>query len=310
MEPPKRNFGINMEKTKIVEVIEFTDPSCPWCYGTEPLLRKLETRFRDQIALSFIMGGLVEDVRNLSEAFDDPTKDVVESNRAVARHWLHTSKEHGMPVNTAAFSLFSYEYPSSYTQGIAFKAVQFQSDSFANEFLRRVRVATALEGLQTTREDVLAELASESGANMVEFFDRIISGDAKKAFESDLTLIDKYHIETLPSWLIRYDGKEVVLHGITTFDALKEAIIGISDGSVKDLLVPKTKDAILDFIFTNIHVAPIEVKTAFELTDEEYNKMIKILKNDDMIEEIKMGNGSLLRFSQLIGTCTDECCCS
>ena len=297
-----------MEKTKTVEVIEFTDASCPWCYGTEPLLRKLETRFRDQIALGFVMGGLVEDVRNLSEAFDDPQKDVIESNLAVARHWLHTSKEHGMPVNTKGFALFSYDYPSSYTQGISFKAVQFQGDAFANDFLRRIRVATALEGLQTTREDVLAELASEAGVNMVEYFDRIENDDAKKAFEGDLALIEKYHIETLPSWLIRYDGKEVVLHGITTFDALKEAIIGISDNSVKDIVAPKTSEAVFDFISRNTHVAPIEIKTAFELTDEEYRKVIKSLKKDEMIEEIKIGNGSLIRFSQEIGACSDECC--
>lgn len=297
-----------MENKNIVEVIEFTDPTCPWCYGTEPLLRKLETRFRNQIAIGFIMGGLVEDVRNVSDAFDDPKANVIESNKAVARHWLHTSQVHGMPVSTKSFSLFSYDYPSSYSQCIAFKAAQFQGDAFANEYLRRIREATALEGRQTTRQDVLVELASESGINIIEFFERLKNGDARKAFEHDLKQNEKYHIETLPSWLLRHESKEVVLHGIQTFDALKEAITAISDGTVLDLPTPPTREAILEFMYLNNHVAPIEVKTAFELTDEDYAKIVKSLKKDKIIEEIKIGNGSLLRFSQVEESCDAECC--
>lgn len=49
-----------------VEVIEFTDPLCTWCWGSEPVLR-LETHYRGGIAISYVMGGLVEDIRGFSD---------------------------------------------------------------------------------------------------------------------------------------------------------------------------------------------------------------------------------------------------
>ena len=46
----------------VVEIIEFTDPVCTWCWGSEPVLRKLETRFGEQVKISFVMAGLVKDI--------------------------------------------------------------------------------------------------------------------------------------------------------------------------------------------------------------------------------------------------------
>ena len=45
-----------------VKITIFTDPLCPWCWGEEPFLRKLETHFPQQIEFHSIMGGLVEDL--------------------------------------------------------------------------------------------------------------------------------------------------------------------------------------------------------------------------------------------------------
>ena len=36
-------------ETKVLEIIEFTDPVCTWCLGSEPVLRTLETRFGSQL---------------------------------------------------------------------------------------------------------------------------------------------------------------------------------------------------------------------------------------------------------------------
>ena len=46
----------------VIEIIEFTDPVCIWCCGSEPVLRKLETRFGEQVKISFVMAGLVKDI--------------------------------------------------------------------------------------------------------------------------------------------------------------------------------------------------------------------------------------------------------
>ncbi len=48
---------MNTTSDKMIEITEFTDPVCTWCWGSEPVLWKLETRFGEQVKISYIMGG-------------------------------------------------------------------------------------------------------------------------------------------------------------------------------------------------------------------------------------------------------------
>ena len=57
-----RGLIMNTTTNTTIEIIEFTDPVCTWCWGSEPVLRKLETRYGEQVKISYIMGGLVQDI--------------------------------------------------------------------------------------------------------------------------------------------------------------------------------------------------------------------------------------------------------
>jgi predicted DsbA family dithiol-disulfide isomerase len=48
-----------MENKKSVEILEFTDPACTWCWGSEPILRKLETLYEGNMEVNFIMGAFL-----------------------------------------------------------------------------------------------------------------------------------------------------------------------------------------------------------------------------------------------------------
>ena len=52
----------------MIEIIEFTDPYCTWCWGSEPVLRKISWVYGRAIKIDYIMGGLVKDIRS----FYDP----------------------------------------------------------------------------------------------------------------------------------------------------------------------------------------------------------------------------------------------
>jgi hypothetical protein len=71
---------------KMIEIIEFTDPVCTWCWGSEPVLRKLETRFGEQVKISYIMGGLVQDITSFYDSYNDIGGDPDRSNRNIAKH--------------------------------------------------------------------------------------------------------------------------------------------------------------------------------------------------------------------------------
>ncbi|NTW72979.1 MAG: DsbA family protein, partial [Eubacteriaceae bacterium] len=220
-----------MEENKIVEIIEFTDPVCTWCWGSEPLLRKLETRYGDQIKIKFIMGGLVKDIREFYDSYNDIGRDPEKSNNQIAKHWLEASERHGMPVRTEGFRLFSEEYPSTYPQNIAYKTAQLEDQELADKFLRRMREASAAEARQTSRPEVLIELASEVGLDIAKFMERISDGSAEAAFKEDLYITSQYGVRGFPTFMVKYGDKEILLRSYQSFEGFQSVIRSLTANS-------------------------------------------------------------------------------
>lgn len=286
-----------MSEKKIVEVIEFTDPVCVWCWGSEPFLRKLEARYGEQIKVSFIMGGLVKDIRDFYDSYNDIGGDAEGSNKQIVRHWLESSERHGMPIRAEGFNLFSNEYPSTYPQNIAYKAAQMEDEELANKFLRRVREATAAEAKLTNRQEVLIELASEVGLNVAKFIERITDGTAEAAFREDLNTLYKYNVHGFPTFLVRYGEKELLLRGWQNFDTFRSVIKSLSAGAIIDTPLEKSEDRVLEFIQKYGRVVPVEIKEAFEYSSGELDNVIESLRAKHLINVTPAGNGSFIAVS-------------
>lgn len=89
---------------------------------------------RKQIEIKYVMGGLVKDIRDFYDSYNDIGKDPEQSNKQVVKHWLEASQRHGMPVESEGFHMFSDEYPSTYPQNIAYKAAQMENQILADKF--------------------------------------------------------------------------------------------------------------------------------------------------------------------------------
>jgi putative protein-disulfide isomerase len=280
---------------KIIEVIEFTDPVCTWCWGSEPILRKLETRYGDQLKIKFVMGGLVKDIREFYDRFNDIGGDPERSNNQIVEHWLEASKTHCMPVRSEGFNLFSNNYPSSYPQNIAYKAAQMESEEKANRFLRRMRAATAAEGKQTNRKEVLIGLASEVGLDISKFIERLSNGSAEAAFEEDLKTTQRYGTKGFPTFLVRYLEKEVLLKGYQSFDAFKSVIKVLSGDTIKEVIPYKSEENVLEFIRKHGQVAPIEIQLSFDFSNKEVWVVIESSSGRNLIEVVPAGNGYFIK---------------
>ena len=86
-----------------LEVLAFTDPVCTWCWGSEPVMRKVATWYGDAVRIRYVMGGLVDDIRGFYDRANDIGGDPESSNAQIARHWLEASERHGMPVKIEGF---------------------------------------------------------------------------------------------------------------------------------------------------------------------------------------------------------------
>lgn len=275
----------------VVEIIEFTDPVCTWCWGSEPVLRKLETRFGEHVKISFVMAGLVKDITSFYDGYNDIGGDPARSNANIARHWLEASERHGMPVQSEGFKLFSQEYPSTYPQNIAYKAAQIQDQVLANRYLRRIREASAAEAKLTNTTEVLVELAAEVGLDVARFLEDFSRGAAQKAFEQDLALTARYQAHGYPTFLVRFGEKETILRGYKRYEEFKAVMEYLTNGAIHERLVPASEEAIMAFIRTYVSVAPIEVQMAFDLTDEEMKSAVDSLLTKQLITRREAGNG-------------------
>jgi len=106
-------------------ITQFTDPTCTWRWGSEPIFRHLETAYGEQVRFRFVVGGLIEDF----ESFYDPANDISDPGD-VAPHWLEASEHHGMPVDTAIFE--SDPAQSTYPVSVAFVAARTQDRALAH----------------------------------------------------------------------------------------------------------------------------------------------------------------------------------
>lgn len=280
-----------MEERKIVEIIEFTDPVCTWCWGSEPLLRMLETRYGDQINVKYIMGGLVKDIREFYDSSNDIGRDPERSNKQIVKHWLEASERHGMPVRSEGFHLFSDEYPSTYPQNVAYKAAQMENQALADKFLRRIREASAAEAKQTNKQEVLVELASEVGLDLAKFLGSISDGTAEAAFKEDLYTTRQYGVTGFPTFLIRYGDKEVLMRSYQGFNAFQSVIRSLAGDAVRDTAPEKTEENILAFIQRYGRVAPIEIQMSFDLSGIEVGEIIDHMQEKKLCRKIPAGNG-------------------
>jgi len=82
-------------------------PSAPWCWGSEPVLRKLETWYGDAIRIRSVMGGLVEDIRAFHDRANDIGGDPERSNAQNCPPLAESLGAPRHPVQTQGFRLFT-----------------------------------------------------------------------------------------------------------------------------------------------------------------------------------------------------------
>ncbi len=280
-----------MKSNNQLEILEFSDPVCTWCWASEPILRALKARYNDKLGISFIMGGLVKDIRDFEDIDNEIGGDPAASNKHIREHWLEASLHHGMPVTTGSLALFSDEHPSSYPQNIAYKAAQFEDQNLADRFLRRLREATAVEAKQTNREEVLLALAREVGLSTEKLLTHYTDGTAQEAFEMDLAKTRAYRVRLFPTFIVRYKGKEVVLENYQRVEDFEQVIKKLSNNELTARVPSASAETILRFIKSYGRVVPLEIMMAFELDMKKTMKYVHALEEKDLVILNKAGNG-------------------
>lgn len=258
---------------------QFTDPFCTWSWGAEPLLRRVEETYGDQVELRFVMGGLIEDF----ETFYDEANDIAEP-ADVAPHWEEAAAKHGMPVDADVW--LTDPPQSSYPANVAYEAATFQGIEPANRYLRRLRAAFAAERGNIEREDVLVELAGEVGLDVDRFRAALDSDRARAAFERDRALTRERGATVFPSFLVEGPEGERLLRGSQPFDELAGALEAVAPGLERQEPRP-----LAEFVRSRGRVAAQEVAEVYGLDRGAAREALRGLEDEGHVRAERRGSG-------------------
>ncbi len=280
-----------MENQQALEILAFTDPVCTWCWGAEPVLRKLQVGYGDQVRLRPVMGGLVEDIRAFYDSANAIGGDPQRSNAQIAAHWLEASERHGMPVRTEGFRLFTAEVVSTYPQNIAVKAAELTAPALTARYLRRLREASAAEARETGRREVLIELASEVGLDLATFIGHLTDGSAESAFHADLETTRQFGVRGFPTFRLHFGERALLLRGYQSFQAMQAVIATLCEGALQWQAPTPDADGLLGFFHTFGRAAPVELATVFDLSPADLERLLAGLEAAGKVRRVAAGNG-------------------
>lgn len=221
-----------------VEVVHYTDPSCPWAYSAEPFMRALEWRYGDGLAWRLVTIGLREDTSSLVSSGTTPESRV--------NGWRWFSDTFGMPLLTTPRA----RLVASGRMCRAVKAAGLQGAAQERGMLRGVRMAWFTSLLLLDEDEAFAEIASGvPGLDPERLVGDLTAGAVEDAYEADraearsaagigdpaiaqdrAALYDGGARFTAPSLVFRHDGRTLVAGGFQSFEAYDVCVANLAPG--------------------------------------------------------------------------------
>lgn len=130
------------------------DPLCGWCFGFHPIVKKLADRFREEITIKVIPGGL---------AVDENAKAIEEGHQYILSILPQAEKTMGVKFGENFKLLMeegSYFYNSEPSCRIQ-TVVNEMSPEYALEFAEKLQKAFFIEGRNLNKWETFRELLSE-----------------------------------------------------------------------------------------------------------------------------------------------------
>ncbi len=218
-----------------VHVLYVTDPACPWSWGAEPVVRRLEAEFGAEVRITYVMGGLAREFKRPLETM---------------AHVMGAAAATGMPVDPRLW--LDAPPKSSYPASLAVKAAAEQG--LDGPYLRRVREALMCERVKADNADALVALARDvPGMNVDRFANDLGSNAIVERFGEDLerarTLAPEHHNAAgripFPSFLLAPEGDASrAAEGVfdsTDVDAVRRLVV---DAGAQPQRLPSVEEAL------------------------------------------------------------------
>ena len=182
---------------------------------------------KEKIEFHYIMSGLVKNVYDFVDTDDlkISKKYVLKKyNERLTEIYLMEEKITNMPIGMEKFELFTEKNPSSILLNIAYKAVQIIDAEKSENFLYNLRYATIVDTHQTIKFEEILKVVRKTGIDEEKFIEKFRDGSAEKSLKNDLEICQKLNIHSLPSYLIAYEDKKILIQELLGYEYFVEII--------------------------------------------------------------------------------------
>lgn len=170
-------------------LVYFADPMCSWCWGFAPVMALIRRRFRDDLPIRLVMGGL----RPGTE------KPMTEAAKADTRsHWEHVREASGQPFDYGFFDREGFVYDTD-PAARAVVLARRQDPTLALALLVRIQGAFYAQNLDVTDFGVLANLAAELGFDRGDFGALLADEGVKRETWQDYAVSQRAGVTGFPT---------------------------------------------------------------------------------------------------------------
>jgi putative protein-disulfide isomerase len=284
--PPRRVAGRWV--LPLLEVTWFTDPHNIWCWGCEPMVRRLEIGYSDSVELRIRQGGLFEDFSPVREQWA----------RMSGGRWADSVRaffeavgaQHRMPMDSDRMIESIEDFNSTWPACIAAKAADLQGPHPGRRYLRALREAWCLDARAIHRVGVQTDVAREVGLDVDAFSKALEDGSAERAFEEDRKECERLEVTGFPTFTIRKGEVSARLNGWQPWEVFEDVLHRVEPSVVGN--VPDPTEANLLTLFDPFERwATREVAAVLGVTDDDAELLLEELEEAGRISHQAVGNG-------------------
>ncbi|MBI2078026.1 MAG: DsbA family protein [Euryarchaeota archaeon] len=218
-----------------------TDPWSVWCWGFEPVRRALALR-HPELEFRFLLGGMFEEMPRPEQVGFD-----------VDRFFAIVQRTTGMPIR--ADGPRKDPPRSTYPACIHVHTVRLLAPELEEAYLRALREAAYLDGLNISRDDVGADVAERVGVDRSEFLTLRTTNVPGDVFKQEVAALQAKSLHGYPTVLFTLDDRTHVVQGFQTLPA----ILGIAQSLTGKMHAPTPDPALPTIVPPGERVATREI---------------------------------------------------
>ena len=271
-----------------VQVVWYTDPHNVWCWGCEPMMRRLEVVYPESVEVEVRMGGLFEDFTPVREQWARMSGG--RWTESVRAFFDAVAAQHRMPMNAARMIEAVDDFTSTWPACISAKAADLQGRLSGRRYLRALREAWCIDGRPIHRRGIQAEVANEVGLDPDAFMKALEDGSAEKAFQADREECERTGVTGFPTFEISRAEVSARLNGWQPWEVFADLLRQV-EPELETSPVEATETSLANLFQRYDRLATREAAAILGVTDDDAEILLEELEEKTKVVRRHVGNG-------------------